>query len=52
MRGGYIIPLKIPGENLILGRGNPFQFLVALSQSGNANGNLYWDDGDSIGIYF
>jgi hypothetical protein len=44
--------LKTPGENLIFGRGNPFQFLIALSQSDNANGNLYWDDGDSIGIFF
>jgi hypothetical protein len=42
----------MPGPNLILGRGNPFQLLVALSQSGNANGNLYWDDGDSIGIFW
>jgi alpha-glucosidase (family GH31 glycosyl hydrolase) len=51
VRGGFIIPMQIPGENLILGRGNPFQLLVALSQLGNANGNLYWDDGDSIGMF-
>ncbi len=51
VRGGYIIPMQIPGPNIILGRGNPFQLLVALSQSGNANGNLYWDDGDSIGMF-
>ena len=43
--------MQIPGENLMIGRGNPFQLLVALSSSGNANGNLYWDDGDSIGIF-
>ncbi len=40
----------IPGPNLILGRGNPFQLLVALSSSGSATGNLFWDDGDSIGM--
>jgi hypothetical protein len=40
--------MQIPGENLILGRGNPFELLVALSSSGNANGSLFWDDGDSI----
>ena len=51
VRGGYIIPMQIPGDNLILGRGNPFQLLVALSQSGNANGNLFWDDGDSLGMF-
>ena len=50
VRGGFIIPMQIPGENLILGRGNPFQLLVALSESGDAIGNLFWDDGDSIGM--
>ncbi|CAF4104310.1 unnamed protein product [Adineta steineri] len=48
LRGGFIIPMKIPGPNLVLGRGNPFEFLVALSQSGNASGSLFWDDGDSL----
>jgi hypothetical protein len=43
--------MQIPGPNLILGRANAFQLLVALSSSGNASGNLYWDDGDSIGMY-
>jgi len=43
--------MQIPGANLILGRGNPFQLLVALSQSGSASGNLFWDDGDSVGMF-
>jgi hypothetical protein len=51
VRGGYIIPMQTPGPNLILGRGNPFQLLVALSSTGNATGNLYWDDGDTIGTF-
>ncbi|CAF1325747.1 unnamed protein product [Adineta steineri] len=50
VRGGFIIPMQIPGDNLIIGRGNPFTLLVVQSQWGNANGNLFWDDGDSIGI--
>jgi len=50
VRGGFIIPMQTPGANLILGRGNPFTLLVAQSQSGNASGNLFWDDGDSIGM--
>ena len=50
VRGGFIIPMQTPGSNLILGRGNPFQLLVALSSMGNATGNLYWDDGDIIGM--
>jgi len=48
IRGGFIIPMKIPGENLILARANPFTLLVAPSQLGTAHGNLFWDDGDSI----
>ncbi|UJR37338.1 hypothetical protein I4U23_030046 [Adineta vaga] len=48
VRGGFIIPMQIPGDNLILGRGNPFVLLVALSQTGNASGSLFWDDGDAI----
>jgi hypothetical protein len=43
--------MQTPGPNLILGRGNPFQLLVALSQSGSASGNLFWDDGDSLGMF-
>ncbi len=51
VRGGFIIPMQTPGPNLILGRGNPFQLLVALASSGNASGNLFWDDGDSVGMF-
>ncbi|CAF4527718.1 unnamed protein product, partial [Rotaria magnacalcarata] len=50
VRGGFIIPMQIPGDNLVLGRGNPFTLLVAQSDAGTASGNLFWDDGDSIGI--
>ncbi|CAF4136997.1 unnamed protein product [Rotaria sordida] len=48
VRGGFIIPMQIPGTNLMIGRGNPFTLLVAQSALGNATGNLFWDDGDSI----
>ncbi len=48
LRGGFIIPMKIPGDNLIIGRDNPFTLLVAQSQSKTASGSLFWDDGDSI----
>jgi hypothetical protein len=46
-----IIPMQTPGANLTLSRGNPFTLLVAQSATGNATGNLFWDDGDSIGKY-
>ncbi|CAF1071871.1 unnamed protein product [Rotaria sordida] len=48
VRGGFIIPMQIPGSNLMIGRGNPFTLLVAQSASENATGNLFWDDGDTI----
>jgi alpha-glucosidase (family GH31 glycosyl hydrolase) len=49
IRGGFIIPMQIPGSNLMIGRENPFTLLIAQSAEGNATGNLYWDDGDNIG---
>ena len=51
VRGGFVIPMQIPGDNLIIGRDNPFTLLVAQSPWGNASGNLFWDDGDSIGMF-
>lgn len=42
--------MKIPGDNLIIGRDNPFTLLVAQSEAGTASGSLFWDDGDSIEI--
>jgi alpha-glucosidase (family GH31 glycosyl hydrolase) len=51
IRGGFIIPMQSPGDNLALGRNNPFTLLVALSEQGNATGNLFWDDGDTIGLF-
>ena len=52
VRGGFIIPMQVPGDNLMKGRNNPFELIVPLSASGNATGHLYWDDGDSLGMLF
>lgn len=49
VRGGFIIPMQIPGPDLMAGRENPLTLLVAQSSSGSATGNLFWDDGDSLG---
>lgn len=51
VRGGFIVPMQIPGPTLILGRGNPFQLLVALSPGKEVKGNLYWDDGISLSMF-
>lgn len=48
LRGGFILPMKIPGDNLIIGRDNPFTLLVAQSYFSTANGSLFWDEGDSL----
>jgi len=54
VRGRNIIPMQVPGPNLMLSRSNPFQLLVALGDSdqAQATGNLYWDDGLSKGMTF
>jgi hypothetical protein len=49
VRGGFLIPMQIPGPNLMIGRGNPFILLVVQPEPENATGNLYWNDGDRSG---
>ncbi|KAG8565064.1 hypothetical protein GDO81_012695 [Engystomops pustulosus] len=51
IRGGYIIPTQRPGMTTEETRKNDLQLLVALSADGSAQGDLYWDDGDSLDTY-
>ncbi|GBN47674.1 Lysosomal alpha-glucosidase [Araneus ventricosus] len=51
VRGGYILPLQIPGKTTTESRQNAFDLLVALSENQEASGELYWDDGDSLDTY-
>ncbi|KAM3922290.1 lysosomal alpha-glucosidase-like [Leptodactylus fuscus] len=51
IRGGYIIPAQRPGMTTKESRKNNLILLVALSASGSAKGDLYWDDGDSLDTY-
>lgn len=49
LRGGCILPVQDPGVTTTSSREKPFGLLVALDDEENANGELYWDDGDSLG---
>ena len=49
VHGGKIIPTQQPAANTELSKQNPFGLIVALDANGEASGNLYLDDGDSIG---
>uniref|UniRef100_A0A8D0H5K9 P-type domain-containing protein n=1 Tax=Sphenodon punctatus TaxID=8508 RepID=A0A8D0H5K9_SPHPU len=51
IRGGYIIPWQNPAINTHYSRLNPMGLTVALDDNGVAQGQLYWDDGTSIGEY-
>ncbi|XP_023345565.1 maltase-glucoamylase, intestinal [Eurytemora carolleeae] len=51
VRGGYAIPLQVPAVNTALSRSNPFQLVFALDnngRNGEARGELFFDDGDTI----
>ncbi|CAL1679999.1 unnamed protein product [Lasius platythorax] len=48
IRGGSILPAQKPGTTTTESRRNNFELIVTLNEAGNAKGELYWDDGDSI----
>jgi alpha-glucosidase len=48
VRGGAILPLKTPEMTIDDTYATPYQLLVALDNTGKANGRLYIDDGHSI----
>ena len=51
VRGGYILPMQAANVTTSLSRQNPFDLLIALNETQQAIGDLYWDDGDSIDTY-
>lgn len=48
LRGGHIIPTQTPANNTHFSRKNNFGLIIALDEFGSANGELFYDDGDSI----
>ncbi|KAK3090595.1 hypothetical protein FSP39_012987 [Pinctada imbricata] len=49
--GGSIIPMQEPGLTTSDSRQNGFKLLIALNTTGEASGDLFWDDGETIGTY-
>lgn len=50
IRAGYILAMQQPSITTADSRKNPFSLLVALRSSGDAAGELYLDDGDSLDV--
>ena len=50
VRGGTVIPLQCPALTTAASRSNSFSLLVALDTAGNATGELYLDDGESLSM--
>ena len=48
VRGGFILPTQEPANNTFYSRQNPFGLIVALNENLEAEGELFYDDGDSI----
>ncbi|KAL1437043.1 hypothetical protein MTO96_049051 [Rhipicephalus appendiculatus] len=47
VRGGSVIPMQGHANTTTVSRRNPMKLLVALNASGEAIGDLYWDDGET-----
>jgi maltase-glucoamylase len=48
IRGGSIIPTQEPANNTFFSRQKPFGLIVALNEDGEARGDLFYDDGESL----
>ncbi|VTJ57864.1 Hypothetical predicted protein [Marmota monax] len=48
MRAGYIVPMQGPALTTTESRRQPMALAVALTAGGEAHGELFWDDGESL----
>ncbi|KAF5888798.1 lysosomal alpha-glucosidase-like [Clarias magur] len=51
LREGSIIPTQRPNTTLWVSRTQPLHLVVCVSQDGQADGELFWDDGESVDTY-
>nr|XP_025710613.1 putative maltase-glucoamylase-like protein FLJ16351 [Callorhinus ursinus] len=51
IRGGYILPWQEPAMNTHASRQKFMGLIVALDDNGKAEGQVFWDDGQSIDTY-
>ncbi|XP_014441943.1 probable maltase-glucoamylase 2 [Tupaia chinensis] len=51
VRGGFILPWQEPASNTHYSRQNFMGLTVALDDNGRAEGQMFWDDGQSIDTY-
>ncbi|XP_066565478.1 sucrase-isomaltase, intestinal isoform X2 [Amia ocellicauda] len=47
IRGGAVLPTQKPAVTTVNSRQNPMGLIIALDDTGNANGELFWDDGEA-----
>ncbi|XP_007946915.1 sucrase-isomaltase, intestinal [Orycteropus afer afer] len=47
IRGGYIIPIQQPNVTTTASRLNPLGLIIALDENNTANGDFFWDDGET-----
>ncbi|XP_047400164.1 lysosomal alpha-glucosidase isoform X1 [Sciurus carolinensis] len=50
LRAGYIVPLQGPALTTTESRKQPMALAVALTAGGEAQGQLFWDDGESLDV--
>ena len=51
LRGGSILPRQQSAMNTVKARQKPMNLILALNRRDEAQGNLFWDDGESIDTY-
>ncbi|CAF3736759.1 unnamed protein product [Rotaria sordida] len=51
LRGGAILPRQQSAMNTVKSRLNPMNLIIALDKQEKAQGNLFWDDGETVNTY-